>query len=111
VIPVSRDRYLLDAAVTQIVEIEDGRLNCFPGNYTEFINDKQERLARAEDLFQIQQRSIARMEMALKRYKHWVQVRVKFSSRVHAMQTRLEKVKHMDHPVLERRRMGLELNG
>jgi ATP-binding cassette, subfamily F, member 3 len=111
VVLVSHDRYLLDAVVSQIVEIEDGRLTSFSGNYTDYILDKQERLARAEELFHIQQRSIARMEMALKRYQLWVQVSDKFASRVHSMQTRLEKVKHMDRPVLERRRMGLELNG
>ena len=111
VVLVSHDRYLLDAVVSQIVEIEDGRLTCFTGNYTEYILDKQERQARAEDLYQIQQRSIARMEMALKRYQQWVQVSDKFASRVHAMQTRIEKVRHMDRPVREHRKMGLQLNG
>jgi ATP-binding cassette subfamily F protein 3 len=111
VVLVSHDRYLLDAVASQIVEIEDGRLTSFSGNYTEYILDKQERLARAEELYHIQQRSIARMEMALKRYQLWVQVSDKFASRVRSMQTRLEKVKHLDRPVLERRRMGLELNG
>ncbi len=111
VVLVSHDRYLLDAVVTQIAEIEDGHLTTCPGNYTEYILDKQERLARAMELFQIQQRSIARMEMALKRYQQWVQVSDKFASRVHSMQTRLEKVKHLDRPVIEHRKMGLELNG
>ena len=111
VVLVSHDRTLLDAAVTYITEIEDGRLTTFPGNYTEYILDKQERLARAEELYQIQQRSIARMEMALKRYKLWVQVSDKFASRVHSMETRLKKLERRDRPVLERRKMGLELNG
>jgi ATP-binding cassette, subfamily F, member 3 len=111
VVLVSHDRYLLDAVVTQIVEIEDGCLTSFSGNYTEYILDKQERLARAGELYQIQQRSIARMEMALKRYQLWVQVSDKFASRVRSMQTRLEKVEHLDRPILERRRMGFELNG
>ncbi len=111
VVLVSHDRYILDAVVTHIAEIEDGRLTTFPGNYTEYILDKQERLARAEELFHIQQRAIARMEMALKRYLQWVQVNDKFASRVRSMETRLEKVKRLERPVLERRRMGLELNG
>jgi ATP-binding cassette subfamily F protein 3 len=51
------------------------------------------------------------MEMALKRYLVWVQVSDKFASRVRSMETRLEKVKRLDRPVLERRKMGLELNG
>jgi ATP-binding cassette subfamily F protein 3 len=111
VVLVSHDRYLLDACVTHIAEIEDGRLTTFVGNYTEYIVDKEQRLAKQEELFQIQQRSIARMEMALKRYQLWVQVSDKFASRVRSMQTRLEKVDKMERPTLERRKMGLELNG
>lgn len=108
---VSHDRTLLDAVATHIAEIEDGRLTTFTGNYTEYILDKQERLARAEELYQIQQRAIARMEMALKRYKQWVLVSDKFASRVHSMESRLERVEARERPTLERRRMGLELNG
>jgi ATP-binding cassette, subfamily F, member 3 len=111
VVLVSHDRYLLDAVVTHIAEIEDGHLATFPGNYTEYLLDKQERLLRAEELYQIQQRSIARMEMALKRYKLWVQVSDKFASRVHSMETRLERVQCRDRPTLERHIMGLELTG
>jgi ATP-binding cassette subfamily F protein 3 len=111
VVLVSHDRYILDAVVTHIAEIEDGHLTTFPGNYTEYILDKQERLVRAEQLFILQQRAIARMEMALKRYMQWVQVSDKFSSRVRSMETRLERTKQLDRPILERRKMGLELNG
>ena len=108
---VSHDRYLLDEVVTHIAEIEDGRLTTSPGNFTDYIIDKQERMARAEELYQIQQRSIARMEMALKRYKLWVQVSDKFASRIHSMETRLIRLDRRDRQVLERRKMGLELNG
>jgi ATP-binding cassette, subfamily F, member 3 len=111
VVLISHDRYLLDACVALIAEIEDGRLTTFTGNYTEYILDKEQRLARQEELFQIQQRSINRMEMALKRYQLWVKVSDKFASRVRSMQTRLEKVDHLDRPTIERRKMGLELNG
>ncbi len=111
VVLVSHDRYILDAVVTHITEIEDGRITTFAGNYTEYILDKQERLARAEELFNIQQRAIARMEMALKRYLQWVQVSDKFASRVHSMETRLEKLERRDRPTLKRRKMGLELTG
>jgi ATP-binding cassette subfamily F protein 3 len=111
VVLISHDRYLLDAAVTQIAEIEDGRLTTFIGNYTEYILDKEARLAKQEELYQIQQRAIGRMEMALKRYQLWVQVSDKFASRVRSMQTRLAKVNEMERPTLERRQMGLELGG
>ncbi len=111
VVLVSHDRTLLDAVVTHITEIEDGRLTTFSGNYTDYILDKQERMQRAEELYQIQQRAISRMQMALKRYLLWVQVSDKFASRVRSMETRLERVEKLERPLLERRRMGLELNG
>jgi ATP-binding cassette subfamily F protein 3 len=111
VVIISHDRYLLDACVTHIAEIEDSRITTFIGNYTEYIVDKEERLARQEELYQIQQREIARLEMALKRYKQWVIINDKFASRMHAMEARIERIEKMDRPVLERRKMGLELNG
>lgn len=111
VVIISHDRYLLDAVVTHIAEIEDGKLTTFVGNYTDYIIDKEQRLAKQEELFQIQQRAIRRMEMALKRYQVWVQLSDKFASRVHSMQTRLEKVDRFDRPNLDRKRMGLELSG
>ena len=111
VVIISHDRYLLDACATHISEIEDGRISTFIGNYTEYIVDKEERLARQEELYQIQQREISRLEMALKRYQQWVLINDKFASRVHAMEARIERIEKIDRPLLERRKMGLELNG
>jgi len=111
VVIISHDRYILDAVATHIAEIEDGKITTFTGNYTEYIIDKEERLARQEELFQIQQREIGRLEMALKRYKTWVIFNDKFATRVHAMEARIERIEKIDKPVLERRKMDLELNG
>jgi ATP-binding cassette subfamily F protein 3 len=111
VVLISHDRYLLDAAVTHIAELEDGKLTLFSGNYTEFVLDKEERLARQEELFQIQKRSLARMEMALKRYKVWVQFSDKFATRIHAMEARMARVDRIDKPTLDRKRMDMRLSG
>ena len=111
VVLISHDRYLLDAVVSHIAEIEAGQFSTFTGNYTDYIIDKEQRLARQDELYQIQQRAINRMELALKRYQVWVQVSDKFASRVRSMQTRLEKVDRINRPDLERRSMGLELSG
>jgi ATP-binding cassette subfamily F protein 3 len=111
VVIISHDRYLLDACVTHIAEIEYGEITTFIGNYTEYVLDKEERLARQEELYQIQQRELNRLEMALKRYKQWVMINDKFASRMHAMEARIERIEKIDRPVLERRRMDLELNG
>jgi len=111
VVIISHDRYILDAVATHIAEIEDGKITTFIGNYTEYIVDKEERLARQEELYQIQQREIGRLEMALKRYKQWVLINDKFASRMHAMEARISRIERIDKPVLDRRKMDLELNG
>ena len=111
VVLVSHDRYLLDAVVTHIAEIEDGRLTTFNGDYSNYVIDKEARLARQEELYQIQQRSIARMEAAIKRYAQWVVFNDKFASRLRAVRTRLERVESLERPTLERRRMGLSFAG
>jgi ATP-binding cassette subfamily F protein 3 len=111
IVLISHDRYLLDACVTHITELEDGKLTTFIGNYTDYIVDKEERLARQEELFQIQQHEIARLEMAVKRYKIWTEFNDKFASRMHAMEARIERIEKIDRPVIDRRKMDLELNG
>ncbi len=111
VVLISHDRYLLDACVTHITEIEDGKLTTFVGNYTEFIIDKEQRLAKQEELYQIQKRGLARMELAIKRYRVWVQFNDKFASRIHAMEARIARVDKIDKPILDRKRMDFEING
>ena len=111
VVIISHDRYILDAIATHIAEIEDGKITTFPGNYTEYIVDKEERLARQEELYNIQQREIGRLEMALKRYKQWVVFNDKFATRITNMEARIERMEKIDRPVLDRRKMNLSLNG
>lgn len=111
VVIVSHDRYLLDAIVDEIADLENGKIRVYTGNYSEYAYEKRTALLRQQQLYEIQQREIARMEMALKRYKVWVQRSDKFASRVHAMEARLARVDRLDRPILERRTMGLELNG
>lgn len=111
VVIISHDRYILDAIATHIAEIEDGKITTFIGNYTEYIVDKEERLARQEELYNIQQREINRLEMALKRYKQWVIFNDKFATRITNMEARIDRMEKIDRPVLDRRKMNLTLNG
>ncbi len=111
VVLISHDRYLLDAAVTHIAELEDGKLTLFEGDYSSFITDKELRLARQEELFQIQQRGFVRMEMAIKRYRLWAQFNDKFATRIQAMEARMARVDKIDKPNLDRKRMDLRLSG
>ena len=113
VVIISHDRYILDAVATHISEIEDGRITTFTGNYTEYIVDKEERLARQEELYRVQQREIGRLEAAIKRYALWGKIydNEDFARKAKSMQKRLDKMDKVEKPVLERRKMDLALNG
>ena len=113
VVIVSHDRYLLDAVVTHIAEIEEGKISTFTGDYSNYMLDKEERLARQEELYGVQQREIGRIEASIKRLALWGKIydNEKFSQRAKAMQNRLDKMDKMDKPITERRRMDLKLSG
>ncbi|MCC6188693.1 MAG: ABC-F family ATP-binding cassette domain-containing protein [Anaerolineales bacterium] len=113
VVIISHDRYLLDAVVTHIAEIEDGRLTTFAGVYSTYVAEKEERLARLDELYRVQQRKISRIEAAIKRYAVWAKVydNEKFAKRAQSIQKQLDKVDRIERPVLERRRMELALRG
>ncbi|MCB9110779.1 MAG: ABC-F family ATP-binding cassette domain-containing protein [Anaerolineales bacterium] len=113
VVIISHDRYLLDAAVTHIAELEDGRMTVFEGDYTSYMADKEMRLARQEEMFHAQQQTIKRLEAAIKRLAIWGKVydNEDLSRKSKSMQKRLDKMDKIEKPVTERRRMELRLNG
>ncbi len=113
VVLVSHDRYLLDETVDRIIEVEDGRLTEFQGNYTAYAVEKELRLLRQQQAYQAQQKEIARIEAAAERFEHWASMVV---NERHARQARtrrrwLAQMERIDRPILEQRRMGLELEG
>ncbi len=113
VLLVSHDRYLLDLLVDEIAELEDGRLQTFKGNYSEYVFEKQLHLLRQQQLFQAQQKEITRLEQAAKRLLLWGKVfdNEKFSKRGANILKRLERVERIERPVLDRPRMQLSLGG
>ena len=62
VVIVSHDRYLLDIVAEEIAELEDGRLTLYVGNYSEYQFEKRQKLLRQQQMFQVQQRDIQRLE-------------------------------------------------
>lgn len=113
VVIVSHDRYLLDLVVDEIVELEDGRLTRYPGNYSEYQFEKQTALLRQQQMFQAQQKEITRLEQSAKRLLLWGSVHdnEKFIKRGKNILKRLERIDRIEKPVLERKKMGLELTG
>ncbi len=110
VVIVSHDRYLLDLVAEEIVELEEGRLTRYPGNYSEYAFEKKRRLLKQQQQFELQQREIARLEFSIRRLMGWnAGQSEKFVRRARSMMKRLEKMDKVDKPRLERKRMGLTL--
>ncbi|MBI4310260.1 MAG: ABC-F family ATP-binding cassette domain-containing protein [Chloroflexi bacterium] len=65
---VSHDRYFLDAVVDQIWDMEDGKLQTFPGNYSKYKVLKAERVIQQQQQFERQQEHIAKEEEFIRRY-------------------------------------------
>jgi ATP-binding cassette subfamily F protein 3 len=71
------------------------------------------RLARQEELYQAQQKELDRMAAAIKRLALWGKLydNEKFAKRAQAMQKRMDRIERIEAPVLERKRMDLQLSG
>ncbi|CAG0926327.1 Energy-dependent translational throttle protein EttA [Thermoflexales bacterium] len=113
VVIVSHDRYLLDHVVDEIAELEAGCITTWPGTYSEYAFEKQMRLARQQQLYDVQQREIGRLQAAAKQLLMWGRQydNVKFIKRGKAILGRIEKIDEIERPVLEPRRMDLQING
>ncbi len=113
VIMVSHDRFLLDLVVDEVVELEDGVIVQYPGNYSEYAFEKQLRLERQQQLFQAQQKEINRLEQSANRLLTWGKIydNEKFIRRGKNILKRLERIERIDKPVLDPKTMDLELKG
>ena len=113
VVIVSHDRYLLDETVHLIAEVEDRRLTVYEGNYSAYAVAKQLRLLRQQQQYAAQQKEIARIEAAIARFELWASITINERAARQARSRRkmLERMDKVEKPVLERARMGLELNG
>ncbi len=69
VILISHDRYLLDRVVSRIVEVEDGRLIDYPGNYAAFRKQRVERRITMLRAWEKQQTMFKREEAYIRQYK------------------------------------------
>lgn len=69
VLMVSHDRYLLDNVVERIVEVEQGRLIDYPGNYEKFRELRVERRTVMLRAYEAQQGKFKKEEEYIRRYK------------------------------------------
>ncbi|MDQ6857834.1 MAG: ATP-binding cassette domain-containing protein [Chloroflexota bacterium] len=113
VVIVSHDRYLLDDTVDQIAELEPAangaRLRVFEGNYSAYVVQKEIALRRQQQDYTSQQKEIARLEAAVKRFELWARLVVdeRHIKQARNKQRQIDRMDKVERPVLERRRMAL----
>ena len=64
---ISHDRYFLDATVTRILEIADGKIEEYPGNYSWYAIERERRRELRRKAYEEQQEMIARTEEFIRR--------------------------------------------
>jgi ATP-binding cassette, subfamily F, member 3 len=110
VIIVSHDRYFLDNVVSRIVEIEDMESISYKGNYSSFVQQKEENMRIQYEHFREQQKKINTMEKQVMSLRDWA-MRAdnnKFFRRAASIQKKLDKMDRIDKPIFERRNMRLD---
>ena len=111
VVAVSHDRYLLDETVGAIAELDRGRVRIWPGNYSAYTVARELELHRQEQLYVTQQKEIARLEEAVRRFKDWAHrvVDERHIKQARNKQRQIDRMEKVERPVLERRKIALAL--
>ncbi|MET0800354.1 MAG: ribosomal protection-like ABC-F family protein [Actinomycetota bacterium] len=111
VVTVSHDRYLLDETVSRVAELDGGRVTMWPGNYSAYAVAKEIAMKRQQQLYVTQQKEIARLEEAVRRFENWARIVVnkRHITQAHNMQRQIDRMDKVDKPVFERRKIALEM--
>jgi ATP-binding cassette subfamily F protein 3 len=105
VLVVSHDRYFLDAVAGSILELEDGRLTRYPGNYSEYVTEKrasEERLARKA-------KANAERRAQLERFIEKNRAKARKASQAKSKQKLLDRMEKVEGPSGANKNMKLDL--
>jgi ATP-binding cassette subfamily F protein 3 len=111
VVSVSHDRYLLDETVSTIAELDRGRIRLWPGNYSAYVVSRELEQRRQQQQYVTQQKEIARLEEAIKRFEQWARqvVNERHIKQARNKQRQIDRMDKIERPVLERHKIALSL--
>ena len=93
VVVVSHDRYFLDNMATQIWDLDHGRLDTYPGNFSKYRVLKADRSLRQAKDYEAQQEFIAKEQAFIDRYRAGQR-----SREAKGRETRLRRLERIDRP-------------
>lgn len=107
VIIVSHDRYFLDKIATKIIEIDNGAVSSFNGNYSDYAVQKEHLRAEQMNAYLNQQREIKHQEEVIDKLKQFN--REKSIKRAESREKMLDKIERLDKPTEVKADMQLTL--
>src|SRR5438309_9530478 len=104
---VSHDRRFLDRIVSDILELQAGVGEWYPGNYRQYVRLRRERRTLQQKEYQAQQEYIARTEEFIRRYKAGQRAR-----EARGRQTKLDRLERVAPPAVDEQiRIQLKASG
>ena len=107
VLVVSHDRYFLDAISESIVELDDGKLTRYTGNYTKYVSEKK---ARDEQLTRKAKANSERREQ-LEKFIEKNKAKNTKAKQAKSKQKLLDRMEKVEGPKNGKRGMKLDLSG
>jgi ATP-binding cassette subfamily F protein 3 len=92
---VSHDRYFLDVTVRRIVEISNRKLQVYAGNYTQYLEQRQRRMAQQEAAWRNQQARTEQLNRFIERFRYK-------ASKARQVQSRIRELERMQRIELPR---------
>jgi ATP-binding cassette, subfamily F, member 3 len=107
VLVVSHDRYFLDAVAGSILELDDGKITRYPGNYTKYVAEKK---ARDEQLARKAKANSERREQ-LERFIERNRAKATKARQAKSKQKLIDRMEKIEGPRNGRKNMKLDLGG
>jgi ATP-binding cassette subfamily F protein 3 len=103
VVIVSHDRYFLDRMVTKIVELYQQELHFYSGNYSYYLQEKEQRIELQKRAYENQQDYIRQQEKFVERFK----AKASKAAQAQSIMKRLDKIERIENTDLERPNMRI----
>ncbi len=102
VLTISHDRFFLDRVVDRMIEISGGKAEFYSGNYTFYLQEKQERFNRQLKQYEQEQAKLKQLGYTVERMKGWgINNRVLYR-RAMSIQHRMERIEKTERPHKEK---------
>lgn len=106
VVIVSHDRQFLDNCIKTIVEVSQAKLNIYPGNFSFYLEEKEERKEIQQNAYENQQAKIRQAEVFITRFK----AKASKSRQVQSKIKQLDKIELIEEVIDETAKVHFKFN-